>query len=100
MKYRLIIGGKKLQVCQKTFLHTMGIKKWSVRYWMDGDGKTTHKFNANENKIVPSSSVSRKSEKGVRKKKVEVDFLRNFLQSLPKLPSHYVGRLAQNCKPT
>lgn len=37
LSYYLVIDDKRLQVCQKMFLHTLGIKKWTVRYWICGD---------------------------------------------------------------
>lgn len=35
--YYLKVNDKKVRVCLKTFLETLGIKEWTVRYWL-GDG--------------------------------------------------------------
>uniref|UniRef100_A0A1B6K9A6 Uncharacterized protein n=1 Tax=Graphocephala atropunctata TaxID=36148 RepID=A0A1B6K9A6_9HEMI len=89
LKYHLVVRNERLQVCQLTFLNTLGIKKWSVRYWLNGEGKVTPNLNVSDKNIVPSSSITQASKKGQSRKREDIDFLRNFFKSLPRLPSHY-----------
>ena len=79
--YNLKVDDKKIQVCKKMFLQTLGIKEWTVRYWL-----------ANSTEGVPSAtkksfSLSEQQNKGQSK-----EFLISFFTSLPKLPSHYCRR--------
>lgn len=37
LKNHVVIGGKKLQVCQQIYLNTLEIKKWTIKYWVSGD---------------------------------------------------------------
>lgn len=84
LQYHLVVNGKKVQVCQQMFLNTLGIKKWTVRYWIYGD-KNTPIASVNENKIAPSSTVTRKSKKGSKIKKEQHENLVSFFFKTSKV---------------
>lgn len=71
--YYLKINDKKERVCLKTFLETLGIKEWTIRYWL---GERTNKNNTSD----PSVAVAIETKK---------ESARKYLMALPKLPSHY-----------
>lgn len=85
-KYFLKVGGKRLQVCKKFFLSSFGLNEWQVAHWA----------NAGVNGMIPAKeilNVRRKecrplSNKALADKKKK-DFLVQFLDDLPKMPSHY-----------
>lgn len=72
--YYLKVNDKKERVCQKTFLETLGIKEWTVRYWLK------EKMSKNESESDQGEVVVKKPKKELAKK---------YLIALPKLPSHY-----------
>ncbi|XP_046981060.1 uncharacterized protein LOC124547424 [Schistocerca americana] len=76
--YHLINEMGKHKVCNKIFLNSLGIKEWTVRYRM---GNSTHGMS-------PDTESSRPRIKQT-KKEDERTFMKEFLESLPKLPSHY-----------
>ncbi|XP_056458619.1 uncharacterized protein LOC130392188 isoform X2 [Gadus chalcogrammus] len=67
----LCVDGKRLRVCQRMFLSTLGIKQWSVLKW------------------VGRRDESPEKTARVRVRTEERDFLKSFLLELPKVPSHY-----------
>lgn len=71
--YYLKVNDKKERVCLKTFLETLGIKEWTVRYWL---GEKT----SNSNESEPGDEVVKEPKK---------ELARKYLTALPKLPSHY-----------
>lgn len=71
--YYLKVNNKKERVCLKTFLETLGIKEWTVRYWL---GKK--KNSIEETKLSDTAVKEPKRESA-----------RQYLTALPKLPSHY-----------
>lgn len=76
--YSLKKGTEKLRVCKKMFLATLGVKEWTVREY---SRKAFGMHVADEEK----SNDSRNRHSTKEKKKV----LENFLDVLPKMPSHY-----------
>ncbi|XP_069673203.1 uncharacterized protein [Periplaneta americana] len=76
--YHFRVGNEKLQVCKKLFLNTLGIKDWSVRYWLE-----------NSKRGMSSCSTVFHTHAKKDKRKEGKQFLRTFFDSLPKLPSHY-----------
>ncbi|XP_049802822.1 uncharacterized protein LOC126237069 [Schistocerca nitens] len=62
------------KVCKKMFLNTLGIKGWTVRYWLDNSTQG----------MSPETDSSRLRIRQTKKKGE-----RTFVNSLPKLPSHY-----------
>lgn len=91
LKYHLMHDSKKLQVCQKMFLNTLGIKKWTVRYWISGD-KQPNKDpveEANCSGMSLQGTLTRKTTAGITKKALGLEFVQKFFSSLAKLPSHY-----------
>lgn len=69
--YYLTVDGKRLRVCQRMFLSTLGIGAWVCLKWLGRRGQT-----------------SKQTEKGKRKTATE-EFLRAFLLNLPKVPARY-----------
>ena len=67
----LCVDGRRLRVCQRMFLSTLGIKQWSVLKW------------------VGRRDESPEKTARVRVRTEERDFLKSFLLELPKVPSHY-----------
>lgn len=72
--FYLKLDGEKQQVCKNMFLSTLGISPNQFRGWLKKK-KTCHK----EKKKGPFNKVGIEKDKAARK----------FLDSLPKLPSHY-----------
>lgn len=84
--YYLKMENEKKQVCKKMFLATLGLKEWMVTNWC---------LNT-DNGIVPSADVlntSRRSIRPLSERSLNTEehsrYLRHFLESLPKMPSHY-----------
>lgn len=75
--YHLNIGENRIPVCKNMFLKTLGLKEWTVKNWVD---KSAYGIS------VPSQTSTRLPRS---KNKENVKFLSTFLESLPKLPSHY-----------
>ncbi|CAH2986745.1 unnamed protein product [Chilo suppressalis] len=71
--YYLQINGKKERVCLKSFLATLAIKEWTVRYWIC----KTVDVNSDHTNFTPSLPTSKQ------------DSVKSYLNLLPKLPSHY-----------
>lgn len=83
LQYFLTVNCNKMQVCKKMFLHTLSIGEYSVHSWIK-KGIHCGRTNSSEvdNKTNKHSSSSRDKENGKL-------YLKEFLDSLPKLPSHY-----------
>ncbi|XP_030292040.1 uncharacterized protein LOC115592917 [Sparus aurata] len=67
----LVVDGRRLRVCQRMFLSTLGIKQWSFLKWIGRRGESPEKTER------------------VRVRIEQQDFLKTFLLDLPKVPSHY-----------
>lgn len=74
--------GETLEVCKKLFLSTFSLKEWAVRNWV---GENLHGM-CPARKTVGNRSAQADSEKNTSDAK---KFLCDFLDTLPKLPSHY-----------
>ena len=77
-QYFLTTSDGRVQVCQHTFLNTFGIKEWTVRYWLSMSDSGMAKKSQLTHKVVEGHS-----------KKDDISFLKDFFNSLPKMPSHY-----------
>lgn len=84
--YFLKIGNERKQVCKAMFLSTMGLREWMVTNWCQ---KTV-------SGILPAAEVQNSirklnQEDSDRKIKTEQQdqYLKKFLEDLPKMPSHY-----------
>lgn len=73
--YYFKIEGKRERVCLKTFINTLGVKEWTIRYWL---GDRNNKENQ-ANVSIPSL-INTESKR---------DSIKSYLSALPKLPSHY-----------
>ena len=79
LKYNFRVNGVLIPVCKKFFLQTLGMGEWSVRKWSSTTAATNittpvQKLN------LPNRSHGNKDRYALAKQ---------FLDSLPKLPSHY-----------
>ena len=72
--YYLEIDGKRLRVCRTTFLHTFDLSSWQAQNW---------KLNALQRNERKAKIKQEKHRSAGRK------LAGNFLDSLPKMPSHY-----------
>lgn len=77
-------GGTKFNVCKKLFLSTYGLGEWTVSNWVargiDNAGMTFSTETRNRHRKQPKIPDSIQSSKA---------FMNEFLDRLPKLPSHY-----------
>ncbi|CAH2095417.1 unnamed protein product [Euphydryas editha] len=73
--YYFQIEGKKERVCLITFLNTLGIKEWTVRYWLGDRGNKENHTNVSTSSLVTTENKR--------------DSIKSYLSALPKLPSHY-----------
>lgn len=69
----LVVDGRRLRVCQRMFLSTLGIGQWSLLKWVGRRGNSPEKT----------------KRVRVRAGTEGQDFLKAFLRDLPKVPSHY-----------
>ncbi|XP_030015125.1 uncharacterized protein LOC115436402 isoform X2 [Sphaeramia orbicularis] len=80
MRYHLLVDGDRRQVCKRMFLSTLGIGEWSVLNW--AQNATQHEKTEEKSK----TQTQRKSRKAS-----EHIVLKEFLESLPKVPSYSSG---------
>uniref|UniRef100_UPI0037E8F1FA uncharacterized protein n=1 Tax=Semicossyphus pulcher TaxID=241346 RepID=UPI0037E8F1FA len=80
MRYHLIADGDRRQVCKKMFLSTLGVGEWSVLNWAQN---SPEQDNSEENAKKQTQRKSRKASEHM--------FLKDFLESLPKVPSYCCG---------
>ncbi|XP_076006445.1 uncharacterized protein LOC143000867 [Genypterus blacodes] len=78
MRYHLIVEGDRKQVCKRMFLTTLGIGEWSVLNWA-------------QNVATPPDDSEEKPLPRKSRKASEHLFLKEFLESLPKVPSYCCG---------
>lgn len=71
--YYLKLNNQKIRVCLKTFLGTLGIKEWTVRYWLGEKPNRDTTMKRKENTALPPLK----------------ELVQTFLRAMPKLPSHY-----------
>lgn len=79
--YFLTLDSRKLQVCKTMFLNTTGLKEFTVHSWVQTEvcGMSTCKDVKNQKRSKRDATVMLEQRK----------FLEDFLDSFPKLPSHY-----------
>ncbi|XP_030604915.1 uncharacterized protein LOC115793891 [Archocentrus centrarchus] len=77
MRYHLIAGGDRKQVCKKMFLSTLGIGEWSVLHWAQNASQLEN----------PEENTKKRMQRKSRKASEHV-VLKEFLESLPKAPSY------------
>lgn len=84
-QYYLTVKGEQLQVCKKTFLHTTGLREYSVHAWVNSQSQ--------ESGITPCDKFKKEIKRKDRVPRSEFversNFAQQFLTDLPKLPSHY-----------
>lgn len=73
---RLNNGNETFQVCRQMFLNTLGINYRMAQHWV------TKNSTSSENEIINKVSVMPRSFQ-------RVQLLKDFIKSLPKLPSYY-----------
>lgn len=82
-KYFLMVQGQKMQVCKSMFLNTLAVGEKMILNWVNS---------ANNHGILQGSDIRRQTSTLKRKAsqdKQRVNNMKNFLESLPKLESHY-----------
>ncbi|KAG5861841.1 hypothetical protein JTB14_002408 [Gonioctena quinquepunctata] len=80
LQYEVNVNNKAIRVCKKMYLNTLCLGEWSVRNW------------ASESINGMSNSSKNKVSKRQKRKDIHEEsrqFLREFLENLHKLPSHY-----------
>lgn len=104
--YYLKIGDCKLCVCRNMFLSTFGLKESTVRYWLENKilpGSKLPKHIRDDLDIIDdveletevdsvfenNNSTGHKKGNSRRARKHKNEYLINFFNKLPKLPSHY-----------
>lgn len=89
--YYFNIGECSYRVCKKMFLNTLNLGEWSVRAWCtEGSYGITQ---SNRNKLIQrkiNTLNKQNTRSGERKKHLE-----DWLEMLPKLPSHYARKDTQ-----
>ncbi|XP_034553904.1 uncharacterized protein LOC117822999 isoform X2 [Notolabrus celidotus] len=80
MRYHLMADGDRRQVCKKMFLSTLGIGEWSVLNWAQSSSEQDD-----------SEGNTKKQTQRKSRKASEHIFLKEFLDSLPKVPSYSCG---------
>lgn len=70
--YYLKLGDQKFRVCLRTFIGILGIKEWTIRYWLGERPKDQTQIISERNTISTLKAS-----------------ITEFLHLLPKLPSHY-----------
>lgn len=78
LQYHLKLHETRISVCKKMFLSTLAIGEWSVHSWIKKHNETTQLTIPPVNQPVISPTPCERNE-----------MLNNFIDSLPKLPSHY-----------
>ncbi|CAG9812843.1 unnamed protein product [Phaedon cochleariae] len=78
--YNLQLKNKKINVCKKMFLNTLGVKERSVRDWVTVP--TVHGM-VKQNNLKRYKTAKQKGDN--EKKNIMIA----FINSIPKLPSHY-----------
>ena len=81
LQHFLTVGNEKLQVCKKMFLQTLCLGEFSVQDWVKkGDLGMTTSTEFNKQTKKPSFRADKDADK---------EYLKEFFDKLPKLPSHY-----------
>lgn len=81
-------GGKSVEVCKRFFLSTFCLGEWSVHNWASGATENTGHGMTPSRKTI----TKERREKGNTNKIRNIEgrqILEQFIESLPKLPSHY-----------
>lgn len=81
LTYYLTVNGIIMKVCQNIFLQTLGIRKWTVRYWLETPEQSTG--------TASSFQASHENIGERRVNPIQNEFLNTFFNRLPKLSAHY-----------
>lgn len=80
--YTLQLANDKLPVCKRMFMSTLGIKERMMRNWLTQPVQHG----------MPSSKNEKKKTRKQINDKERLEFSKEFINKLPKLPSHYCRR--------
>lgn len=100
-KYYLLKGSDRVNVCKKMFINTFGLGERTVRSWLEklsiGNYTDVNQDNSEYSFVVPDmTSTYNKSNKRSRASgNVKSLSVEEFLQSLPKMESHYCRASSQ-----
>lgn len=78
--YNLQVGNEKFKVCKKMFLSTLGMKERSVRDWVT---------NATIHGMPKCKALKKQRTNKQQKNNERRDLMIEFVNAIPKLPSHY-----------
>lgn len=78
---------ESLTVCKKFFLYTFGLKEWSVHHWVGHNTEEkSFRMHASSRHV---NSNNRKARSTPTVTATAKQILCDFLDAMPKLPSHY-----------
>lgn len=80
-------NNKKIRVCRKMFLNTLGIKEKMVRCWLTS--KIEFGFFENPDDVEQRKVEKRQQSEKFKEYQRRKNYLRDFLVKFPKLESHY-----------
>lgn len=86
-----IQSGEKISVCKIMFLSTFGIGEWQVRNWVVESGEKGISLSQTAREETVRVSKNRAAAINTRVD-IKKQFLTQYLDDLPKLPSHYARR--------
>lgn len=78
--YHLPLNGQNVPVCKKMFLKTLALGSFTVQSWVN---KSTHNLLPGDTIRISKRNLPASNKTG------DMQFLDNFFELLPKLPSHY-----------
>lgn len=85
--YLMKSDNKKVQVCRRMFLNTLGIKEKMIRCWLSS--KMEFGFFENPDDVEQRKVKKRQQGEKYKEYQRRKDYLREFLIKFPKLESHY-----------
>lgn len=90
-KFHLYVNkSKKVRVCKKSLLATLGIGEWMVNNWLEGGGED-HVELTEEDETDERTENKRQSKKITKQEDLNerCNLLKEFLLALPNVESHY-----------
>ena len=85
----LVVDGRRTRVCQTMFLSTLGISQWNLLKWVGRRDKSPQQTPQHSPQQSPQRPEKAKKTKRVRVRSEAKDYLKTYLQDLPRVPSHY-----------
>uniref|UniRef100_A0A1B6FH71 Uncharacterized protein n=1 Tax=Cuerna arida TaxID=1464854 RepID=A0A1B6FH71_9HEMI len=93
VQYYLKHNEDQKRVCKKMFLHTLGLNEWMVLNWINKNNVGDHDVDDPETlEMRPQTDSNGYKDLSKSKTSKKRQNLVEWLQSVPKLPSHYARR--------